>query len=71
MVPQDTVLFNENIGYNIRYGNTEASDNEVYVAAQSADIEKFILSLSEGRIILCSVAEMLTMLLILRSIEKC
>ena len=48
VVPQDTVLFNENIGYNIRYGNPSASQTEVEEAARSADIEKFILSLAEG-----------------------
>ena len=48
VVPQDTVLFNENIGYNIRYGNPSASQAEVEEAARSADIDKFILSLADG-----------------------
>lgn len=42
MVPQDTVLFNDTIRYNIRYGRWEASDAEVEEAAQLAQIDGFI-----------------------------
>jgi ATP-binding cassette, subfamily B, heavy metal transporter len=42
MVPQDTVLFNDTIRYNIRYGRWEASDTEVEEAARLAQIDAFI-----------------------------
>jgi ATP-binding cassette subfamily B protein len=42
MVPQDTVLFNDTIRYNIRYGRWEASDREVEEAARLAQIDGFI-----------------------------
>jgi ABC-type transport system involved in Fe-S cluster assembly fused permease/ATPase subunit len=42
MVPQDTVLFNDTIRYNIRYGRWEASDTEVEEAARLAQIDHFI-----------------------------
>lgn len=42
MVPQDTVLFNDTIAYNIRYGRWEASDAEVEEAARLAQIDGFI-----------------------------
>ncbi|MBC7458079.1 MAG: ABC transporter ATP-binding protein/permease [Bdellovibrionaceae bacterium] len=45
IVPQDTVLFNESIGYNIQYGRPEASLIEVHAAAHMAQIDKFIESL--------------------------
>ena len=48
MVPQDTVLFNDSIGYNIRYGRWEASDSEVREAARLAQIDRFIQSLPRG-----------------------
>ncbi|GJD60416.1 ABCB family ABC transporter ATP-binding protein/permease [Methylobacterium frigidaeris] len=48
MVPQDTVLFNDTIGYNIRYGRWEASEEEVREAAQLAQIDRFIAALPEG-----------------------
>lgn len=48
MVPQDTVLFNDTIAYNIRYGRTDASDQEVEKAAEMAQISGFIKHLSEG-----------------------
>ena len=48
VVPQDTVLFNDTIYYNIAYGNTEASKDKVISAAQNADIHNFILSLPDG-----------------------
>ena len=48
IVPQDTVLFNDTIRYNIRYGRTEASDAEVIQAARAAHIHDFIESLPAG-----------------------
>src|SRR5713226_2567599 len=42
MVPQDTVLFNDTIRYNIRYGRWEASNAEVEEAARLAQIDDFI-----------------------------
>ncbi len=48
MVPQDTVLFNDTIGYNIRYGRPSASEEEVAAAARSAQIERFIAGLPQG-----------------------
>src|SRR5262245_14591071 len=45
IVPQDTVLFNDTILYNIRYGRPEASDAEVIEAARAAHIHDFIESL--------------------------
>jgi len=47
IVPQDTVLFNDTIYYNIAYGNTEASREEVIAAAQSAHIHDLIESLPD------------------------
>ncbi|XP_028394776.1 ATP-binding cassette sub-family B member 6, mitochondrial-like isoform X2 [Dendronephthya gigantea] len=47
VVPQDTVLFNDNIRYNIRYGRVEASDQEVEDAANAADIHVRILSFTQ------------------------
>ena len=48
VVPQDTVLFNDTIYYNIAYGNTDASKEEVISAAQNADIHDFIKILPDG-----------------------
>jgi ATP-binding cassette subfamily B protein len=48
MVPQDTVLFNDTIGYNIRYGRWDASEQEVEEAADLAQIGQFIKTLPEG-----------------------
>ena len=48
MVPQDTVLFNDTIRYNIRYGRPDASDAEVEAAAKMAQIHKFVMSLPLG-----------------------
>ncbi|WP_174801233.1 ABCB family ABC transporter ATP-binding protein/permease [Martelella limonii] len=48
MVPQDTVLFNDTIAYNIRYGRTSASDEEVNAAAELAQVGGFIRQLPEG-----------------------
>lgn len=48
MVPQDTVLFNDTIAYNIRYGRVSASEAEVEAAAEAAQIAGFIHTLPEG-----------------------
>src|ERR1700760_2929430 len=48
MVPQDTVLFNDTIRYNIRYGRWDASDAEVEQAAQLAQIDNFIRMSPKG-----------------------
>jgi len=48
MVPQDTVLFNDTIRYNIRYGRPGATDEEVEAAAKLAQIHDFIMSLPHG-----------------------
>ncbi|WP_184702223.1 ABCB family ABC transporter ATP-binding protein/permease [Rhizobium lusitanum] len=48
MVPQDTVLFNDTIAYNIRYGRPSASEAEVTAAAEIAQIGDFIRHLPEG-----------------------
>jgi ATP-binding cassette subfamily B protein len=48
IVPQDTVLFNDTIHYNIHYGCPEAGDAEVVEAARAAHIHDFIAGLPEG-----------------------
>jgi ABC-type transport system involved in Fe-S cluster assembly fused permease/ATPase subunit len=48
VVPQDTVLFNDTIYYNIAYGNTDATKEEVINAAKNADIHNFISILPDG-----------------------
>ena len=48
MVPQDTVLFNDTISYNIRYGRTDASEEDVQRAAELAQIGDFIERLPDG-----------------------
>jgi len=48
MVPQDTVLFNDTIEYNIRYGKPDASQAEVREAARLAQIDDFIMTLPQG-----------------------
>ena len=48
MVPQDTVLFNDSIEYNIRYGRPDASEEDVRKAAELAQISTFIESLPKG-----------------------
>ena len=48
IVPQDTVLFNDTIYYNIAYGRPDALREEVLAAAQSAHIHTFIESLPQG-----------------------
>lgn len=48
IVPQDTVLFNDTIGYNIRYGRPDASDAQVHAAAAAAQLSNFIERLPQG-----------------------
>jgi len=48
VVPQDTVLFNDTIFYNIKYGRPDATDEEVYEAARLAQIDDFIRQLPVG-----------------------
>jgi ATP-binding cassette subfamily B protein len=48
VVPQDTVLFNDTVGYNIAYGRPDASKAEIEAAARGAKIHDFIMSLPEG-----------------------
>ena len=48
MVPQDTVLFNDTIFYNIRYGRPEANNAQVREAARLAQIHDFIMTLPQG-----------------------
>jgi ATP-binding cassette subfamily B protein len=48
IVPQDTVLFNQSIFENIRYGNPEASDEEVLQSIRLAHLEDFIAQLPQG-----------------------
>ena len=48
IVPQDTVLFNDTIAYNIRYGRPEASDDALVAAARAAQLTEFVTRLPEG-----------------------
>jgi ABC-type transport system involved in Fe-S cluster assembly fused permease/ATPase subunit len=48
IVPQDTVLFNDTVAYNIAYGRPEATHDEVMAAAQAARIHEFIASTPKG-----------------------
>ena len=48
IVPQDTVLFNDTIGYNIAYGRGEASQDQVEGAAKGAAIDDFVKALPHG-----------------------
>ena len=48
IVPQDTVLFNDTIRYNIRYGRPDASDAEVETAARAAQLHDFVAQLPAG-----------------------
>jgi ATP-binding cassette subfamily B protein len=48
VVPQDTVLFNDSVGYNIAYGRDGATQAEVESAAKAAQIHDFITNLPEG-----------------------
>ena len=48
VVPQDTVLFNDTIGYNIAYGRADATPEEIEAAARAASIHDFIAQLPDG-----------------------
>jgi ATP-binding cassette subfamily B protein len=48
IVPQDTVLFNDTIGYNIGYGRGGATHEQIEAAARGAAIDRFIAALPEG-----------------------
>ncbi len=48
VVPQDTVLFNDTIYYNVAYGRADATREEVYAAARAAKIHDFVMSLPDG-----------------------
>ena len=48
IVPQDTVLFNDTIAFNILYGRPQSTEEEMYAAARSASIHDFIISLPKG-----------------------
>lgn len=48
VVPQDTVLFNDTIRYNIAYGRDNATEEEIIAAAKAAQIHDFVSSLPEG-----------------------
>ena len=48
VVPQDTVLFNDTLHYNIAYGNPKAAENQIQAAAQSAQLDQFIEKLPKG-----------------------
>ena len=48
VVPQDTVLFNDTVRYNIAYGRADATEAEIVAAAKAAKIHDFIASLPEG-----------------------
>lgn len=48
VVPQEVVLFNDSIGTNIRYGRPDASDEEIYIAAQKAHVDTFTSKFEEG-----------------------
>jgi len=48
MVPQDTVLFNDTVHYNIAYGRPDASEDDIRAAAKAAKIHDFIMSLPDG-----------------------
>jgi ATP-binding cassette subfamily B protein len=48
VVPQDTVLFNDTIRYNIAYGRDHATEDEIIAAAKAARIHDFVTSLPEG-----------------------
>src|SRR5687768_12137801 len=48
IVPQDTVLFNDTIGYNIRYGRWDAAEEDIREAARMAQVASFIEALPDG-----------------------
>jgi ABC-type multidrug transport system fused ATPase/permease subunit len=53
VIPQEPILFHRSIMENIRYGNMNATDEEIYAAAKSAHIHDFIMTLSEGYNTIC------------------
>jgi ABC-type transport system involved in Fe-S cluster assembly fused permease/ATPase subunit len=48
VIPQDTVLFNESVRYNIRYGRMDATDEEVEKAAKAASLHDTVMRMSDG-----------------------
>ncbi|MEO0865647.1 MAG: ATP-binding cassette domain-containing protein, partial [Pseudomonadota bacterium] len=48
VVPQDTVLFNDTIRYNIAYGRDDATEDDIVAAARAAQIHEFIETLPQG-----------------------
>lgn len=48
VVPQDTVLFNDTLGYNLRYGNINATEEQLHAAIKGARLTSFIKKLPEG-----------------------
>ena len=48
IVPQDTVLFNDTIGYNIAYGKPDATKDEIVDAAKAASLHEFVMGLPDG-----------------------
>lgn len=48
VVPQDTILFNDTIMYNLKYANQECSDEEIYEACRAASIHERIMSFADG-----------------------
>ena len=48
MVPQDTVLFNDTIGYNIAFGKHGCTQQEIEEAARVADLHAFIIEPADG-----------------------
>ncbi len=48
VVPQDSVLFNETVGYNIGFGRPEATQDEIEAAARAAELHDFIIGLPDG-----------------------
>lgn len=48
IVPQDTVLFNDTLYYNIHYGRPDASEEEVFAAARAAQLHEFVAQLPDG-----------------------
>lgn len=50
VVPQDTVLFNDTIMYNIHYGDIQASEDDVIKAASAAQIHDRILTFPDGKV---------------------
>ena len=48
IVPQDTVLFNESIYFNLQYASPDATENEIHNAARQANLHNFIMGLPQG-----------------------